>query len=57
MVNVAIPAITNIKFNNDIDLETILNTSDTEDTCYIVEVDIEFPVDTHEKFLRISNMS
>ena len=49
MVYVAIPTTHKYKIQHIVDLETILNTSDTDATGYIVEVDIEFPIDTHEQ--------
>jgi len=38
-----------IKFNNDINLETILRTPDDADTGYMVEVDSEFPEELRGK--------
>ena len=39
-----------IKLNNDITLETILNTDDNDDIGYIVEGDLTFPKHLHDKF-------
>ena len=38
-----------IKLNNDITLETILNTADNDDIGYIVECDLTFPKHLHDK--------
>ena len=39
-----------IKFDNDITLETILKTPDDSEIGYMVEVDLEFPKELHNKF-------
>ena len=39
-----------LKFDNDISIETILSTSDESETGYIVECDLIFPVELHDKF-------
>ena len=39
-----------IKLNNDITLETILNTDDEYRIGYIVECDLTFPKHLHDKF-------
>ncbi len=39
-----------LKFENAIDLKTILETSDENETGYFIEADLEFPPELHEKF-------
>ena len=39
-----------IKFDNNISLETVLSTSDESETGYILECDLTFPVELHDKF-------
>ena len=38
------------KFENNIDLDTILNAPDKHATGYIAEVDLHVPVEVHDKF-------
>jgi len=40
----------NIKFEKSIDLKTILETSDDNETGYFVEADLDFPPELHDKF-------
>jgi hypothetical protein len=39
-----------LKFENSIDLKTILETSDENETGYFVEADLDFPPELHNKF-------
>ena len=39
-----------LKFNNKIELDTILTTPDDNHTGYVFEVDLHFPVELHDKF-------
>jgi hypothetical protein len=39
----------NLHFNTDVTLEDILNTDDNSDVGYIVEVDLHFPAEIHDK--------
>jgi hypothetical protein len=38
-----------IKFDNNVTLEEVLNTKDDNETGYILEVDLVFPKEIHEK--------
>jgi len=38
-----------LKFDSDVTLDTILNTDDNNETGYILEVDLHFPEDIHDK--------
>jgi hypothetical protein len=38
-----------LKFDNDVELETILNTSDDSDIGYFIECDLHFPKEIHDK--------
>jgi hypothetical protein len=40
----------NIKINNNIDIKEVLETADDNDVGYIVECDLTFPAELHEKF-------
>ena len=46
-----------IKLNNNIKLETILNTADNDDIGYIVECDLTFPKHLHDKSKNSPSMS
>ena len=46
----------NTKLNNDITLETILNTADNDNIGYIVECDLTFPKHLHDKFKKFPSM-
>ena len=39
-----------LKFESSIDLQTILETSDENETGYFVEADLDFPPELHNKF-------
>ena len=39
----------NLKFDNDVPLETILDTPDDADVGYMVELDLSFPPEIHDK--------
>ena len=39
-----------IKFDNTIALEQFLQTGDDDETGYIIEADLEFPRERHDKF-------
>ena len=39
-----------LKFNNKIEFDTILNTFDDHETGYILEVDLHVPEELHDKF-------
>ena len=38
-----------IALNNDVDIDTILKTGDNSKVGYIVECDLEFPIEIHDK--------
>ena len=38
-----------LKFNNKVELDTILYTPDDHETGYILEVDLRFPEELHDK--------
>ncbi len=42
-----------IKFANDTELETILNTADDAETGYMVEIDISFPKSIHKRLKQM----
>ena len=39
-----------LEWDNEVDIDTVLRTSDDGSTGYVVEVDLEFPVELHDKF-------
>ena len=40
-------------FDNNVELDTILSTPDDNETGYILEVDLHFPVELHDKYKQL----